>query len=104
MLTIPIQSVPNQTFNVLLNGQQVTVNIYMITEDTRLYMDVELNNEPVVLGVPCQNLNRVIRNLYFGFIGDFVFNDTQGSSDPFWSGLGTRFVLNYLQAAEANNA
>ena len=104
MLTIPIQSVPNQTFNVLLNNQQVTINLYMITEDNKLYMDVELNNNIVVSCVPCQNLNRIIRNLYFEFIGDFMFYDLQGNSDPIWSGLGTRFVLNYLQAAEANNA
>ena len=103
MLTIPIQNVSNQTFNVMLNNQQVQINIYMITEDARLYMDVLLNNSPIVYCVPCQNLNRIIRNLYFGFVGDFIFNDTQGSSDPFYSGLGSRFVLYYLEASEAND-
>ena len=101
MLTIPIQNVSNQTFNVMLNNQQVQMNIYMITEDARLYMDVLLNNIPIVYCVPCQNLNRIIRNLYFGFVGDFIFNDTQGSIDPFYSELGSRFVLYYLEASEA---
>jgi hypothetical protein len=35
-----------------------------------------------------------------GFIGNLLFVDTQGSSDPTYDGLGSRFSLVYLTAEE----
>jgi hypothetical protein len=63
-----------------------------------LYADLYVNNAPVVNGVVCQNLNRVVRDDYLGFIGDLMFQDTQGTSDPLSPGLGTRFLFCYLEA------
>jgi hypothetical protein len=63
-----------------------------------LYMDLFVNNVPLVNGVVCQNLNRLVRMDYLGFTGDLVFQDTQGTSDPLSPGLGTRFLFCYMEA------
>ncbi|HEY6019613.1 MAG TPA: hypothetical protein VIY48_06855 [Candidatus Paceibacterota bacterium] len=65
-----------------------------------LFIDVAVDNVPIVSCVPCLNLQRVINADYLGFVGDLRFNDTQGTNDPTYDGLGTRYVLNYLEASE----
>ena len=102
MQTLPLKSVPSQTFTTTLAGQQTTIDLYMLG-DGNLYMDVDLNNSPVVAGVLLCNNVKIVRNTYLGFIGDFVITDTQGSSDPTYDGLGTRYQLVYLSASEAND-
>jgi len=44
---------------------------------------------------------------YLGVVGDFMFLDTQGSgpptfngSPPYYTGLGTQFLLLYLEASD----
>lgn len=95
---IPLQSTPNQTLAVPLAGQSCDLNIYQ--KAPGLFIDVFLNGETVILGVICQNANRIIRDLYLGFAGDFAFFDTQGSDDPVYTGLGGRFQLVYIEASE----
>jgi hypothetical protein len=99
MNTVPLQAVPNQTLQIVLDNQSCVLNLYQ--SPAALFMDVLVNDAPVVLGTICQNLNRIVRSLYLGFSGDFVFEDLQGTDDPDYSGLGTRFQLIYLTAAEA---
>lgn len=98
MQVILLRAVPNQTLAVPLAGQNCRLNVYQKTGG--LFMDVRLNDQPVILGVICQNANRIIRDLYLGFIGDFAFFDTQGSDDPIYTGLGNRFQLVYIEASE----
>jgi hypothetical protein len=94
---IPVQAVASQQLNANLGGQQVTLNIYTrgAYGYENVYMDVYSNGSLVVPGVLCQNGNEIIRNAYLGFTGDFVFWDTQGTDDPQYAGLGTRWVLAY---------
>jgi hypothetical protein len=58
-----------------------------------LYMDASLNGVSLWLGKPC--LNGVGLNLYryVGFPGQLIFLDTQGSTDPVWTGLADRYQL-----------
>lgn len=98
MLVVNAQAIPNQTFQVQLDNQNVTLNIYQ--QQFGLYMDVLLNNADVVTTTICQNKNRIIRDSYFGFSGDFVWYDTQGTSDPVFTGIGTRFLLIYLEEGD----
>jgi hypothetical protein len=99
MLIIPLQPVPSQTVNALINNQATTLNVRQLN-DQGLFMDVLLNDAPIIQGVICQNLNVIIRNAYFGYVGDFAFVDTQGTSDPVYTGLGSRYVLGYFTPAE----
>lgn len=100
MLIVPIQAVPNQSVQVLLSNQQVLLNIYL--RSTNLYMDVYVDSgsTEIVVGVICQNINRIVRDLYFGFLGDFSFFDTQGTDDPIYTGLGARFQLIYIEPSD----
>lgn len=98
MLIVPIQAVPSQTLQVVLANQSCVLNIYQ--QPAALFMDVYVGNDPIILGVICQNLNRIVRSLYLGFIGDFWFADQQGSDDPVYTGLGSRFVLQYLEVTD----
>jgi len=81
MLIVPLQAVPNQAFRVQLNNQQCQFNI---------------DNSPMVMGVICQRANRIVRDAYLGFLGDLMWIDTQGTNDPEYSGIGSRYVLAYL--------
>jgi hypothetical protein len=96
MIIVPLKATPNQTMQILLGGQSCVLNIYQT--DYGLFMDVFVNNANIVYGVICQNLNRIVRSLYLGFVGDFAFQDTQGTSDPVYTGLGSRYQLIYLEA------
>ena len=96
--TVPLQPLANQTLQAQLANQAVTLNVYQ--QAFGLYMDVMIGTQAIVQGIIARNSTLIIRNTYFGFSGDFIFLDTQGNSDPIFTGLGSRFVLIYLTAAE----
>lgn len=98
MQVIPLQAVPAQIFSVQLNGQNCDINLYQ--KSGGLFIDLYVDNVLVIGGVICQNLNRIVRYRYFNFIGDLAFADLQGSSNPDYTGLGERFILMYLEAAD----
>lgn len=98
MLLVPLNTLPNQTVAIQLNGQSCTLNVYQ--KSTGLFMDVLVNDVLIIGGVLCENLNRIVRSAYLGFIGDFAFVDTQGSLDPYYASIGTRFYLLYFNAGE----
>lgn len=97
-LTVPLQATPSQTLTIVLNNQLTRINVSQ--KPTGLYMDVLVNESPIISGVICQNLNRIVRSLYLGFIGDFCFVDNEGEADPEYTGLGSRFSLIYLEPSE----
>jgi hypothetical protein len=94
MQIIPIQPIANQTFQVQLGGQPCVMNVYQLQYG--LFVDLYVSNSLIVAGVIAQNQNRIVRSAYLGFIGDICFSDTQGSNDPQFDGLGTRYQLVYL--------
>lgn len=96
MLNIPLAPVASQTLNVTLNGQQCQIDVFQTAFGLYLDLYVGGSDEPTVAGVLCENLNRLVRSAYLGFVGDLLFYDTQGKDDPFASGLGSRFQLAYL--------
>lgn len=98
---VPIQPVPNQTLQVQLSNQAVTLNVYQFR--FALFVDIYANNVRIQGGQIAQNLNRLVRDAYFGFVGDLVFMDTQGSADPVYTGLGTRWILLYDDTGFASN-
>lgn len=98
MLIVPLQAVPNQTFSVLLANQ--ACQITLSTRFYGLYFDLSVSNEPVRDGGVCLNKTRILRYPSLGFIGDFWFTDTQGTSAPVYTGLGTRFLFEYIEASD----
>lgn len=98
MQIIPLAAVPSQAFGVTLGAQLCQINIY--TEDTGLYLDLAVNNVPLVRAVICMDRVKLVREAYLGFLGDLVFEDTQGLTDPVYTGLGARYQLVYLEPAD----
>lgn len=95
-LIIPLLSTPSQTLAVTLGTQPVKLHVYEKT--TGLFVDLYVNDALVVGGVVARNGVRIVRDAYLGFTGDLLFADTQGAEDPQSSGLGTRWVLAYVDA------
>lgn len=102
MQIVPLQPVPNQAVTVNLNSQVTQVNVYQ--KGANLYVDVLVNNTLIIGGVIAENLNRIVRSVYLGFQGDFVFIDNRGTEDPVYTGLGpttgARFSLAYIEPDE----
>lgn len=100
MLLVPITEVPAQQLNIQLAGQSCTIKLYQ--KSTGLFLDLLMNSQLVIGGVICHNLNRIVRNNYFGFAGDLMFEDMQGSADPYFGagGLGSRFLLCFLEESD----
>lgn len=102
MLIVPLIPAPSQEVKTVLAGQVVELRVYQLRYG--MFIDIYVAGILEIGGVICQNLNRIIRNAYLndsvGFSGDFCFIDTQGSSDPVFDGLGTRYQLAYLAEAE----
>ncbi|MDX3986173.1 MAG: hypothetical protein QHC88_13055 [Achromobacter sp.] len=98
MRKIPLRAVPSQSLNVVLAGQSCQINVY--EKSTGLYLDLFLSHRPIVTAALCHDRVRIVREAYRGFVGDLSFLDTRGHADPVYTGLGGRFVLVYLEAAD----
>ncbi|MDE1007000.1 MAG: hypothetical protein OSB38_15165 [Paraburkholderia fungorum] len=98
MKTIPLSAVPSQKPSTLLGGQNCQIKVYQKT--TGVYLDLYVNDEPIVTGVIARDRVLIVRQSYLGFVGDLAFFDTQGVSDPTYDGLGTRYQLVYLEASD----
>ena len=81
-----------------LGTQACTINIAQKT--TGMFIDLFLNNVLIIGGVLCLDRTYIVRDSYLGFSGDLFFADTQGTSDPYYTDLGTRYLLVYLTSAE----
>lgn len=100
---VPIQPVPNQSFQAQLGGQACLFNLYQTAYG--LFIDVYVGRKLIVAGVICENLNRIVRDSYLGFIGDLAFIDAQATAgapglDPVYTGLGSQFQLLYLDPTD----
>ena len=93
MQVIPLAAVASQSFTIQLNGQNCEINIYQ--KSTGLYFDLILNGSGIVNTMICLNAVGLVREIYLGFVGQLVFIDTQGTDDPYYTGLGSRYILTY---------
>lgn len=98
METISLQPVPSQIVKCVIGGQNVQINIY--TKETGLYADVNSNGVDLVTGILCLNSVSIVCRDYLGFVGNLIFDDSLGNSDPNYQGLGSQFQLLYLTNAE----
>ena len=116
MLTVPTAAVPSQNFSVLLDGQACEVNVYQLGEGDAagLYMDLSSDDSVIFTCRVCRGYGGQpdttapfmgIGRAYLGFLGDFVWIDTQASAtqpaeDPEFEGLGARWILLYFTQAD----
>lgn len=100
MQEIPLQPIPAQTFKVVLAGQNCTLNIYQKSQG--LFLDLNVDGVDIVQGVIARNAVKLNCREYEPFVGNLIFIDTQGSSDPEYTGLDSRFGLVYITTDEEN--
>lgn len=103
MKPIPLVAVPSQQINITLAGQACSINVYQ--KSTGVYLDLFLNNQPISTTVRCLNEAELLQDRrYLGFVGDLMFVDVQGDTDPVYTGFGAegtgRYQLVYLEAAD----
>lgn len=98
MEIVPLQATPNQTVSLGLNGQATTIHIHQ--QSTGIFCDLYVAGVLIIGGVICENLNRIVRDTYLGFSGDLLFLDNQGTEDPYYTGLGSRWQLIYLAPSD----
>ncbi|MFT9016573.1 MAG: hypothetical protein ABF990_12670 [Acetobacter sp.] len=92
---IPLSPVAAQSVQVPLAGQMVQIALRQ--NSTGLYMTLTRDGATLLAGVLCQDRTWLVRKSYLGLPGDFAFQDTQGTSDPVYTALGSRYVLVYAQ-------
>lgn len=102
MVEIPLNNVPNQQFNVVLNEQDCTIHLYQ--RNTRLYMDLFLDGVALRYGAVCLPHIDIVAHPY-PFTGRLVFMDSLSEPAkqmaPQYAELGTRYKLFYLTDEEA---
>ena len=98
MQTVPLQPVPSQSTKVVLGGQNCQILVYQKPQG--VFMDINADGVDIVVGVIARDAVPLVCREYAGFIGNLLFIDTRGSSDPSYNGLGSRFNLVYLTAEE----
>ncbi|WP_019573362.1 hypothetical protein [Curvibacter lanceolatus] len=98
MQIIPLLAVPAQTQLVTLGTQNCTIAVTQ--KSTGLFLDLSIDGAAVLQSQICRDRCWIVRLAYFGFSGDLAFFDTQGTSDPEYTGLGSRWILCYFPASE----
>lgn len=98
MLVIPVSAVPAQQMSINLAGQNCTIKLYQKT--TGVFVDLYILGTPIITGVIVLDRVCIVRDAYLGFIGDLVMIDTQGTSDPDYSGFGARWQFCYVEASD----
>ena len=51
MIQIPLEQIPNQEFEIILNNQDCTIHLFL--RGDYLYLDLMLDNESVFYGAIC---------------------------------------------------
>jgi len=115
MQQIQLSAVPAQTLTTTLGGQSCQIAVYQkqpIVDEygvaAGLFFDLTVNNVPILNTVRCLDRTRLLLDrTYLGVIGDFMFIDVTGQGPPIFSGappqyegLGTQFLLIYLEASD----
>lgn len=98
MRFIPLSAIPNQTLNVVLDGQDCTVSVYWRQE--RLYLDLVCNGTEIVTGAICENRANILQSRQLYFKGSLHFFDGEGDRPPTYEGLNDRWVLVFVAEDE----
>lgn len=98
MQTIAIEPKKSQSLSITLAGQLCIIRL--IQRESAIYMDLTVNGNPIMQGVPCLYGNKMVGYSYLGFKGELTFLDNEGQNDPYYEGLGGRYILYYIEENE----
>lgn len=117
MLQIPLSAVASQTLSIVLDGQSCQIAVYQkqpIVDEygvaAGLFFDLAIGGVPIINTARCLDRTRLLLDRqYLGVVGDFMFLDTTATeggpptfngASPYYTGLGSQFVLLYLEASD----
>jgi len=90
---IPVSPVANQQFTCVLDNQTAQFN--MTTTEAGLFADIVYNGVSIIAGKLCQDRTNLNSSPYTGLPQGLYFADTLGTTDPVYTGFGTRYLLLY---------
>jgi len=96
MLSIPVSAVPNQSFSIVLDGNQYDMSIYVTNNVSAI--DIIRNNVPILLGSRIVPNSPIIPYRYLES-GNFVFA-TEDGAYPFYTEFGVTQTLYYFSQVE----
>lgn len=91
---VPLSPIASQSLSITLDSQRCAMVVRQLS--TGMYFDLSVAGTPVVNGMICRDRVNLVREDYLPFRGRLAFIDTQGTSDPEYTGLGTRYQLVYI--------
>lgn len=94
-IRIPLIATPSQSLKVNLGGQQCEIQIDQKFPGG-VFLTLTVNTVSVMHFAMCRDRIALPRADYLPFAGKLAFVDTQGLSDPDYTGFGTRYQLAYL--------
>ena len=95
MILVPLATVPNQSFSIVLDGNQYDISIYVTNNVSAI--DIIRNNVPILLGSRLVSDYPVIPYRYLEN-GNFVFI-TEDGAYPIYTEFGiTQFMFYFSQA------
>ena len=98
MQAIALQAVPDQVLSVVLAKQNCQIHVFQ--KNDHLYIDLTAGGKVITLTRMVRNGVPVLRGRYQGFAGDLMFMDMQGTNDPEYTELGSRYRFVYVEAYE----
>lgn len=99
MIRIPLAATPIQTLAVVLAGQ--SCQIALRQNGSSMYFDLTVDGIDIVRTRVVRNKQLLLLDAkYYGFEGDFIFNDTLGDTQPFYTGLADQYRLYYVEATD----
>lgn len=101
MQVIPLQSIPNQRFNIVLNDQNCTLHLYQ--RGDYMFLDLSVDNVVIRQGMICLVNINLLNYPVNGFSGYLFFADnSDAGGTPVYDQLGSRYTLFYMTEEEAN--
>lgn len=90
MKIIPLEAVPNQRVSIILDSTAYTIEV--LTRNDRLYVTIWAEAQRILA-------NRFLA-CYAPLIREFVLIDLDGTEDPVYNGLGTRWLLAFAEESD----
>lgn len=103
MQIIPLEAIPNQKFNIVLENQNCTIKVYQ--RGDYLFADLWVDNVLVREGMICLVDTSLLSYPVNGFAGVLYWVDMAGmGGTPNYAQLGSRYLLCYATQTELQEA
>lgn len=94
ILQIPLSKIPNQIVAVDLEEKHCVFEF--ITRGDKMYANkITIDDEVKARGIACLNRNNLFNFFSSGLSGELYFFDMNGSQEPKYYGLNSRWLLLY---------